>query len=350
MAAGPADPPPVRRDPAAPLDLLRQDGVPLSAKAEAVPLTGGVSSEIYLVRDGGTKFVFKRALARLKVADDWRSDPARNRHEQRYLRYVGAAFPRAVPRWLFGSEPGGYFAMEYLGDGFTNWKTQLLRGACDPRWAGEAMSLLAQIHAKSRGQPALAREFDTTENFHQLRTDPYLLTTGRRHPALAAFFEEEAARLERTRECLVHGDFSPKNILLGANRLVVLDCEVAWYGDPAFDVAFLLNHFCLKALYHAPREPGLRALFDTAVTVYFENAKLSSPRDAAAFDHRCARLLLMIMLARVDGKSPVEYLGDEEKTALVRQFVSVALPGFHGSLHEAGSLWFGQLTRRFGSS
>lgn len=339
----------MRRDTPDPLDLLRQDGVALSATAEAVPLTGGVSSEIYLVRDGGREFVLKRALPRLKVADDWRSDPARNRYEQRYLRHVGAAFPRAVPRLLFGSEPGGYFAMEYLGDGFMNWKTQLLGGACDPRWAGEAMALLAQIHAQSRGQTELARQFDSTSIFHQLRTDPYLLTTGRRHPALAALFAEEATRLERTRECLVHGDFSPKNMLLGADRLVLLDCEVAWYGDPAFDVAFLLNHFCLKALYHAPREPGLRALFATAVTTYFERAQWSKPGAAAALDQRCARLLLMLLLARVDGKSPVEYLGDEDKRTFVRQFVAVALPGFRGSLHEVGALWFARLAQRFGS-
>lgn len=110
------------------LAVLRRDGVNVTEAAEAVPLTGGVSSDIHLVRDGGRAFVIKRALARLKVTDDWRSDPERNRYEQRYLRYVGAFLPRAVPRVLFGGEDRGYFAMEYLGEGFTNWKAALLAG------------------------------------------------------------------------------------------------------------------------------------------------------------------------------------------------------------------------------
>src|SRR6476620_11212473 len=99
------------------LDLLRQDGTRLSEAAIATPLTGGVSSEIYLVRDGNSEFVVKRALEKLNVADDWRSDPARNRSERRYLRYVGSFMPEAVPRIIFANEEHGYFAMEYLGEG-----------------------------------------------------------------------------------------------------------------------------------------------------------------------------------------------------------------------------------------
>src|SRR5205823_1327535 len=153
---------------------------------------------------------------------------------------------------------------------------------------------------------------DTTESFHQLRTSPYLLRTAQRHPALAPLFEEEALRLESTRECLVHGDFSPKNILLSPDRLLILDSEAAWYGDPAFDIAFFLNHLCLKALYHAPRDTGLRALFDAAVDAYFVT------EGSATIDRRSARLLLMLLLARIDGKSPVEYIQDDKKKDLVR--------------------------------
>ena len=325
------------------LELLRKDGISLSDAAVATPLAGGVSSEIYLVRDGDRAFVVKSALAKLKVADDWRSDPVRNRYEQRYLRYVGSILPSAVPRLLFAHEEHGYFGMEYFGEGFVNWKTVLLSGHCDPLRARAAMSLLARSHTASRGQPEVASAFDTTENFHQLRTDPYLLTTALRHPALASIFEEEAARLERTRECLVHGDFSPKNMLLGAGRLVLLDCEVAWYGDPAFDVAFFLNHLCLKALHHAPQAPGFRQLFDTAAETYFN----FSADDAAVIDRRSARLLLMLLLARIDGKSPVEYLRDETKKQFVREFVSRLLPHFQGSLNEIRSLWFQQIEKRF---
>jgi aminoglycoside phosphotransferase (APT) family kinase protein len=249
--------------------------------------------------------------------------------------------PETVPRIIFANEEHGYFAMEYLGEGFTNWKTALMRAECDPDLARQAMRLLAHIHAVSRGQPSVAREFETTQIFHELRTDPYLLTTARRHPALGSIFEEEAARLERTRECLVHGDFSPKNILFSHQRLVLLDCEVAWYGDPAFDTAFLLNHLCLKALYHAPRIAPFLALFGASTEAYFESVSTSIETN-----HRSARLLLMLLLARVDGKSPVEYLNDEKKQ-FIRAFVTMLLPTFQGGLDEVGSRWFAELELRF---
>ena len=329
------------------LEWLRDAGALKGESPLITPLAGGVSSDIHLVRDGERVFVVKRALEKLKVAEDWRSDPGRNRHEQRYLRYVASFLPRSVPRILFGSEENGWFAMEYFGDGFVNWKSTLLQGQCDQEAARGAMSLLARVHNHSRGQTELAREFDTTKNFHQLRTDPYLLATAGRHPALASLLEAEVTRLEGRYECLVHGDFSPKNILLSVDRQILLDCEVAWYGDPAFDLAFFLNHLLLKALYHAPREPGFRTLFDTAMKTYSSSSDQTAD-EVASLDRRSARLLLMLMLARIDGKSPVEYIITEEKKEAVRQFVLALLPGFQEGLREVAARWFMELRGRFG--
>ncbi|MGH7995581.1 MAG: phosphotransferase [Opitutaceae bacterium] len=364
------------------LERLRRDGVPLGRRARASPLAGGVSSDILLVRDGRRRFVVKRALAKLRVAQDWRSDPDRNRFEQRYLRYVGALAPGAVPRILFGSEDAGYFAMEHLGAGFRNWKNVLLRGDFDPRPARRAMRLLARIHAASRGRGRIARDFATVRNFRALRTDPYLRTAARLHPRLSACLRREASRLERTRLCLVHGDFSPKNLLVGRGRVVLLDSEVACYGDPAFDVAFLLHHLCLKALYHARESgrnrraaelqaggsptrrapvfvrrgaeavdvPGLERLFDEAATSYFGANPLGADHRAAretrSLDRRAARLTLMLLLARIDGKSPVDYL-TEAKREFVRRFVSARLPAFDGTLGEVRTAWFAAVARAF---
>src|SRR5262249_35175669 len=154
--------------------------------------------------------------------------------------------------------------------------------------------------------------------FDQLRIEPYLLTTGRRHPQLEDLFRAEAQRLGATRECLVHGDFSPKNILIGVDRLVVLDCEAAWYGDPAFDICFMLTHLFLKALLHAGAADSLQ-LIRTFRQEYIRVAGRTTLED------RVPRLLLMLLLARVDGKSPVEYL-EEPQRAFVRDFVCAHLP------------------------
>ena len=315
------------------LKTLRQDGVVTTAEARLVPLTGGVSSEIYRVEDGSRTFVVKRALEKLRVQADWRADIGRNRFERLYLERVGRIVPRAVPKVL--SAHDGYFTMEWLGNGWENWKQRLLAGDCRVADAASAGWILGRIHRTTAGDQALLREFDTTENFHQLRLNPYLQTVAEKHPSHRRLIVNEIARIAGTRESLVHGDFSPKNMLLAGHRLMVLDCEVAWYGDPSFDLAFLLNHLLLKALYHAPKDKGLDALFTAVCEAYFAERKLPDER---VFDARTAKTLLLLLLARVDGKSPVEYL-PPEKQDKVRGFVLPQLSRTDISLAEIQSAW-----------
>lgn len=262
----------------------------------------------------------KRALAKLKVKDDWFADVSRNASEWNCLECVGRLLPGNVPRLRFANSDAGYFGMEFLGDGFANWKQLLLAGDCHPEHAELAGKILGEIHRQTRGNSSLREQFDTTANFQQLRLEPYLLTTGARHPELREYFTAEAARIEATRECLVHGDFSPKNILFHGDRMVLLDCEVAWYGDPAFDVAFLLNHFFLKWLRHAPLDVGMKKMIAGFWRHYLATAQPPAP----AFAPRVMRLLPLLLLARVDGKSPVEYL-DLDRQGFVRRFVAAEL-------------------------
>lgn len=320
------------------LALLRRDGVVHAPDARLTPLSGGVSCEIYLVEDGAEQFVAKRALAKLKVEADWLADISRNRHEWEYIRYVTRFLPEAVPVLRQCSATDNYFTMEYLNGSFLNWKQLLLAGQADTAHARHAGHILAQIHRHSAGDAEAMRLFDTTPVFFQLRIEPFLLTTGAKHPALRPLFEAEAKRLAATRECLVHGDFSPKNILINGDRLVVLDCEVAWYGDPAFDLAFLMNHLCLKALRHAPQEIGVQPMLGEFWSAY--QAVRSSPE----IELRVGRLWLMLMLARVDGKSPVEYL-DAPRQQFVREFVREQLPAGNFALRDLTGAWFGRLAQ-----
>lgn len=295
-------------------DRLRRDGVIRSAEARLVPLPGGVSSEIYQIHDGDRVFVVKRALPKLKVAADWFADTSRNTYEQAYLRYVDQIIPGAVPQIIHADPESGYFAMEFL-DGFVNWKQEMLAGVFSKEIAMQAGQTLGVIHATSWGDPVVARDFDVIENFDQLRIDPYIRVSAYKHPEIATMLLEEAQRLRLSRQCLMHGDYSPKNMLHRDARLVVLDCEVACHGDAAFDLAFLLNHLMLKALVHAPRSPVLPDLFEQCCLAY---ADALGPRAPEVLD-ATVRLLPMLMLARVDGKSPVEYL-DEPQQQHVRAF------------------------------
>jgi aminoglycoside phosphotransferase (APT) family kinase protein len=318
------------------LRLLRRDGVVRTAHARLTPLSGGVSCEIYLVEDGAERFVVKRALPKLKVKTDWIADVNRNQHEWEYIRYVARFLPAAVPALRHCSTTGNYFAMEHLNGSFVNWKQLLLAGQARVEHARRAGNLLAQIHRHSTGDAEARRLFETTPNFFQLRLEPYLLTTGAKHSVLRPLFEDEVARLATARECLAHGDFSPKNILINNQRMVVLDCEAAWYGDPAFDLAFLLNHFFLKALLHAPRDVGMRPMIESFWPAY------QAVWPTTGMESRVSRLLPMLMLARVDGKSPVEYL-DSVRGQFIRDFVRMKLPMENISLNDITDLWFNRL-------
>jgi aminoglycoside phosphotransferase (APT) family kinase protein len=289
-----------------------------SSDARLQALTGGVSSEIYLVDDAGRQFVVKRALEKLKVKDDWYADISRNESEYAYIEYVSQFAPESVPQ-LF-KKGQGYFAMEHLGSGFENWKQLLLDGTWNPDHAHLAGSLLSKVHNASRNDAAAAVRFNYEKNFWELRIEPYIVTTGNRHPELKALFDEEAERLGSIRECLVHGDYSPKNILISGKRLVALDCEVANYGDPVFDYCFLLTHLLLKALFHLPGGLGMKPLVEAFMSAY-QSGVDGSDAWRKEFAGKGGPLLAMLLLARVDGKSPVEYLTEAHQHDFIRSFV-----------------------------
>lgn len=284
----------------------------IAGEAHVTPLTGGVSSDIVLIESSQGKLVVKAALEKLRVKDDWFADVSRNRVEQDYFEYAARVVPEAIPRILGGGD--GWFAMEYLGNDLHNWKSDLLTGMIEIEYAKLAGEVLGRLHAAFWNDPVARDRFATLSNFHALRIEPYLLTTASRVPEAAEFLRNEAARLAQTQLALVHGDFSPKNLLVGPQRLIVLDAECGWFGDPAFDTAFLLTHLHLKALLH----PQAIRLVHAFWSVY--TATLG--RD---LEQVTVRLLLCLLLARVHGKSPVEYLSDEQR-AFVTRFVLMHLP------------------------
>src|ERR1035441_2117170 len=133
------------------LEVLRRNGHVQDPQARLVPLSGGVSSEIYLVEDGARKFVVKRALAKWNVKDDWFVDVGRNRSERDYMECVGRMMPGTVPQLVFSSPDGAYFGMEYLGEDFLNWKQVLLEGKFSAIHADAAGRMLGEIHRWTRG-------------------------------------------------------------------------------------------------------------------------------------------------------------------------------------------------------
>jgi len=285
------------------------------------PLAGGVSSDIWRLDVGGRTICVKRALAKLKVAADWRAPVSRNLYEWRWFETVGEILPAAVPRPLASDPERGVFAMSFLAEAdHPLWKAQLLAGHADAATAAAVGERLGTIHAATARRSDIAERFPTDELFHALRLEPYLLATAGRRPEVAAPLRALAARTADTPLALVHGDVSPKNILVGPQGPVFLDAECAWYGDPAFDLAFCLNHLLLKCLVAPAAEPALLGSFAALAKAYLA---LVDWEPRAALEARAASLLPGLILARVDGKSPVEYLTADVQKDAVR---AVAMP------------------------
>jgi aminoglycoside phosphotransferase (APT) family kinase protein len=307
------------------------------------PLEGGVSSDIFLVSDGTTKLIVKQALEKLKVKDDWYADTARNKVEYTFMGYVQAFMPESVPKLMAANEEDGYFVMEYLDESYRNWKEALLAGIFNTGISQKAAECLARLHTTAFKDQKLKELFPKNDFFYKLRIEPYLLTTGNRHPNLKGFFYEEAERLQAREVTLIHGDFSPKNIMIGNNRLVLLDHEVACVGDPIFDIAFLLTHLFLKKLYLGAEMGVLPDISRIFLAQYDANSSLEKLGISGL---RIGRLLLLLLLARVDGKSPVEYL-DENKQNFVRTFVAYNLQKGNVAFSGINDEWNEEIQKRF---
>jgi len=307
----------IRPEPRLPAFLERTGLARAGEPMSWTPLRGGVSSDIWRVDLPGRSICVKCALAQLKVVKTWHAPVERNAYEWAWINFAAQHCPDNVPVPLASDPSQGIFAMGYLdASRYPNWKQLLLDGTIDATVAASVGAIVARLHAASAGDAAVAEAFRSDAIFHAIRLEPYLLATAVVHPDLAGTLRSLSARTAATRLSLVHGDVSPKNILLGPRGPVLLDAECAWYGDPAFDAAFCLNHFLLKCVARPARTDDYLACHRAFADAYLDGVTWE-PRDA--IEARIASLLPALTLARIDGKSPVEYLTDEAVRQRVRE-------------------------------
>jgi 5-methylthioribose kinase len=320
--------------PDAVLAFLRTAGLAAADEAPAATaLTGGVSSDIWKVELRAGTVCVKRALQRLRVAQVWEAPVERNRYEWRWMQVAARIAPGSAPR-ILAHDDSGVFAMEFLdAAAHPLWKNELRAGRADPGFARQVGERLARIHAATANDAELARQFATDAGFHAIRLEPYLIATARRHPDLAPRLHALAERTAATRTALVHGDVSPKNILAGPRGPVFLDAECAWYGDPAFDLAFCLNHLLLKCLWVPQASARFLECFDALGAAYL------AVDGEGSVEMRAASLLPGLLLARVDGKSPVEYLTEEAPKERVRRVARALLAAPPATLAAVRKAW-----------
>ena len=362
--------------------LVRRGIIPAAAGRTAVAesLGGGVSNIVIRVRlngdgpdgsdtGGGSALVLKQSLPKLRVAEDWFADQQRIHRERAGIDYVrNLAVPGpdgALPAWTAPAVVDEdrdnfiYVMAAAPGDG-VNWKDALLAGRVDTAVATNVGAMLGAIHRASVVTGALApaelRAFEGLDGFVQLRIDPYHRATAAAHPELADAIEAEARRMlpaPGQRRTLVHGDFSPKNIIVdgtGAAACVwLLDFEVVHLGNPVFDLAFMLNHLTLKAIYR----PELAQRYHAAAMAFWQaylaaagpdltGANLPSTEPPAAeptasqLERDTVRQLGALLLARIDGKSPAEYItaaGDQARARALARAILTGAAATLGDVH-----------------
>ncbi len=297
----------------------------MSARA----LSGGISNVVLAVRWPAGRAVLKQSLPRLRVPVEWEFDQARIVNERRCMAYLGTILPLgSVPTVLAWDDSRHMFAMSHAEDGGVVWKDALLAGEIDLTASEQAGRMLGTIHSRSAADPAVQTLFADVTPLLQGRVDPYHRTIAQAHPDLAAVIGDEIERMLATRRALVLGDWSPKNIIAYPDRVLALDFEVAHWGDPAFDVAFMLTHLVLKGVRRPQDRAMLRAAAQAFLAAYDEAAA------AAAAEHSAAVAELgCLLLARIDGKSPAEYLTAEADREAVRLLARDILLGGERGLH-----------------
>jgi 5-methylthioribose kinase len=297
----------------APAYLERRTG----QKPERVSeLSGGVSNTVLLVENGSHRFVLKQSLPQLRVKEEWLSDRRRILRECAALRTVAPLLPAgSAPEVLFEDPENLAFAMTAAPPEAVTWKSQLLAGQLDLQIAETIGALLGKLIETTWKSPQADAEFGDLTIFEELRLSPYYGFLAQRHPDLAPEIDSLADDCRNRRFCLVHGDFSPKNFLVHGPQVIAIDWECIHFGNPAFDSAFLLNHLLLKSFCMPERADDFASLGRS----FWNGLKAAMP-DAPWFESATIGQWGGLLLARIDGKSPAEYIGDETLKQTIRQF------------------------------
>jgi 5-methylthioribose kinase len=309
-------------------------------KVHVRELTGGVSNMVLLVEpldQPAEAFVLKQARAQLRTRQEWFSNVERIWREADVLRICrellakrpATASPVATgvspvpaartPRILFEDRDNYLLAMDAAPQPNAVWKAELLAGRTDPQIAAACGTLLGTLHAESWLDEKIREQIGDCTLFDQLRVDPYYRTLAAARPESGAAVARVIASLAAHRRSLVHADFSPKNLLVYSGGMMMVDFETGHYGDPAFDLGFFLSHLVLKSCLKIPRHAPYLELSETFCRAY--NEILAAKISAAELSDLWARGVQNFALcawARLDGKSPVEYLSEESRRTPIR--------------------------------
>ena len=292
--------------------LINKGIISATDKTEVEVLTGGVSNVVLAITTSNKKLVLKQALAELKVAEKWEADQRRAIVEANAIALFHKLSPDQVPNLVFLDPDRFILILDRVPVGSTVWKTDLLDGVINPDVAGVLGKTLAQWHNFGETNKAARLQFMEDSLFEQLRVDPFYRFVAAKNEFLKPIIKKLISELEGDKTTIVHGDFSPKNIMVGMDEQVyILDFEVTHVGNPVFDLAFLLAHLLCKLFRTS--EPLDEKMFIASAQRFF-----TSYQEIRSISESLSLHTALIALARVEGKSPVNYLDKVQQDSLVK--------------------------------
>jgi len=291
--------------------LIEKKIISASDQAEVEVLTGGVSNVVLAITTKNQKMVLKQALAELMVAQKWEADQRRAIVEANAIALFHKLSPDQVPNLVFLDPERFILILDRVPVGSTVWKSDLLDGVINPDIAEVLGTTLAQWHNFGEKDKEARLQFMEDSLFEQLRIDPFYRFVAAKNEALKPVITKLINELEGDKTTIVHGDFSPKNIMVGMDdQVYILDFEVTHVGNPVFDLAFLLAHLLCKKF--RTDEPLEEKLLGASAERFINAYEVIRPIDSSLYLHTA-----LIALARVEGKSPVNYLDSSKQSALV---------------------------------
>jgi len=271
-------------------------------------MEGGVSCHTWKIVTDLSRWVLKQPLAKLNTEIEWFSDIRRINREADALRLLSTLLePDSVPTLEFEDDETHSIVMTCAPDEAENWKTQMMGGILQEKTAANAGELLDQIHARSKQiSSAEQSKFEDIRYFEQLRIEPFHRYLQVKHPVLRSSIETLIDAVRNRRTCFTHGDYSPKNMLVNPDSsIILLDFEVAHWGNPVFDLAYCLGHLMLKG-WALDRKKEFGLMIGAFLEAYTLEAEPLLPH------------LGLMLLARLDGTSTVEYIVNPEMQARIR--------------------------------
>lgn len=288
--------------------LSEREWISNGTPVRVTPLPGGVSNNVWHVHAVEEVYVLKQPLGTLAVPVEWKSGLGRLEREVACMRVLAEILPEGqVPHVIHHDPEAHVVLMSAAPSTAASWKGLLMGGHFDPQTATAAGTMLRTIHEESRElEGAIRAVFHDITYFEELRIGPFHRYLQDQFPGLRGEIERLIEELMTNRTCLTHGDYSPKNFLIADNgSLILLDFEVAHWGNPVFDLAYCIGHLMLKG-WALRKEPEAAILISRFLDAYGLETDPLIPH------------LGLMLLARLDGKSTVDYVTDPMLRARIR--------------------------------